>query len=135
MSPHQVPHTWAVGSTFEYEFEFPVITHRLYGSAKPDPSKKPATYSTSRPAEIKRAPEPKIPAARKTKGTKLTHNERKERDRSDRVALRQRRKEPGICRHCKNLAVPGRTRCQNCAEKRNDDTVQSRSAQIKLERH
>ena len=45
-------------TTFEYEFDFPVITHRLYGSAKPDESKKPATSSTSQPAEIKPAPEP-----------------------------------------------------------------------------
>ena len=132
MSGDNVPHCRL--TTFEYEFDFPVITHRLYGSAKPDESKKPATSSTSRPAEIKRAPEPKIPAARKTKGTKLTHNERKERDRSDRVAFRQRHKELGICRHCKNLAVPGKTSRQNCAEKRNDDTVQSSSARTQPER-
>ena len=37
------PYTWAVGSTFEYEFNFQVITNRRYGSAQPDQSKKRQT--------------------------------------------------------------------------------------------
>ena len=99
-----------VGSTFEYEFDFPVITHKLYGSAKPDKSKKRPTPSTSRPAEIKPAPEPPRPAFPKTEADKLTPAQRKERNRANRSALRQRRKGLGICRDCKKLPVPGKTR-------------------------
>ena len=111
------PHTWAVGSTFEYEFDFPVIAHKLYDSAKPDESKKWHTPSISRPAEAEPVQEPKRPALRKIKGIELTPEQRKERARANRAALRQHRKELGICRDCKNLAVPAKTRCQDCAEK------------------
>ena len=111
------PHTWAVGSTFEYEFDFTVVTHQLYGSAKPSESKKRRTPSTSRPAEAEPVPEPKRLALPKTKGIKLTPEQRKEWDRANRAALRQRRKELGICPDCKNLALPGKTRCPDRAEK------------------
>ena len=41
------PNTWVVGSTFEYEFDFPVIAHKLYDSAKPDESKKRHTLQSA----------------------------------------------------------------------------------------
>ena len=107
----------AGGRTFECEFDFPVITHKGYGSAQPDQSKKRQTPSASRPAEIEPAPKPKRAVTRKANGTKLTPEERKERARAYRAALRQRRKELGICRDCKDLAVPGKTLCPDCAEK------------------
>ena len=109
------PHARAVGSTLEYDF--PVITHNLYGSAKPDGSKQRRTSSNSRPAETEPAPQPKCPDTPKPKGTTFTPGQRKEQDRANRAALRQRRKELGICRDCKNLAVPGKTRCSDCAAK------------------
>ena len=83
----------------------------------PAESKKRRTPSTSRPAEAEPVPEPKRLALPKTQGIKLTPQQRQEWDRANRAALRQRRKELGICRDCKNLAVPGKTRCPDCAEK------------------
>lgn len=111
------PHTWAGGSTFECEFDFPVITHKRYGSAQPDQSKIRQTPSANRPAEIEPAPKPKRVTTRTAQGTKLTPEERKERQRATRAALRQRREDLGICRDCKDLAVPGKTLCPDCAEK------------------
>ncbi len=50
---------------------------------------------------------------------KLTDGQKRELRRVRAAEERQRRKELGLCRDCKNLAVPGRTRCPDCAEKHN----------------
>jgi hypothetical protein len=100
----------------------------MYGSAKPEQSKRWQTPSASRPAEIEPAPKPKRAATQKAKGTKLTPEERKERVRTDPAALRQHRKELGICQDCKNLAVPGKTLCPDCAEKHRQSRKTSQQA-------
>ncbi len=94
------PHARAVGSTFEYDF--PVITHNLYGSAKPDGSKQRRTSSNSRPAETEPAPQPKCPDTPKPKGTTFTPGQRKEQDRANRA--------PKGTRHLPGLQEPRRTR-------------------------
>ena len=76
-------------STFEYEFDFLVLTHQLYGSAKPDQSKRRRTSSTSRPAQIEPVPDRKHPGARKHKGNALTPSERNERERVNRGNKRE----------------------------------------------
>ena len=48
---------------------------------------------------------------------KLTDEQKRELRRVRAAEERQRRKELGLCRDCKNLAVPGKTRCPDCAEK------------------
>ncbi len=48
---------------------------------------------------------------------KLTDDQKRELRRVRAAEERQRRKELGLCRDCKNLAVPGKTRCPDCAKK------------------
>ena len=48
---------------------------------------------------------------------KLTDEQKRELRRVRAAEERQRRKELGLCRDCKNLAVPGKTRCPDCANK------------------
>ena len=48
---------------------------------------------------------------------KLTEEQKRELRRVRAAEERQRRKELDLCRDCKNLAVPGKTRCPDCAEK------------------
>ena len=48
---------------------------------------------------------------------KFTDGQQRELKRGRSAEERQRRKELGLCRDCKNLAVPGKTRCPDCAEK------------------
>ena len=99
---------WAVGSNFEYDFDFPVVTQRLYGSAKPDQSKKRHTTSPSRPVEIEPAPKPNCDTTRKSKGTKLTPEERKERVRTNRAARAS---------DARNSASAGNARTSPCPAK------------------
>ena len=49
---------------------------------------------------------------------KLTDEQKRELRRVRAAEKRQRRKELGLCRDCKNLAVPGKARCPDCTEKR-----------------
>ena len=48
---------------------------------------------------------------------KLTDEQKRELRRVRAAEHRQRRKKLGLCRGCKNLTVPGKTRCPDCAEK------------------
>ena len=50
---------------------------------------------------------------------KLTDEQKRQLRRVRTAEERQRRKELGLCRDCNNLAVPGKTRCPDCAEKHN----------------
>ena len=61
----QAPHKWAVGTTFEWEFDFPVTTNPAY-EAKPAPKRKTRTSAnpkavssrdrkTSKPATVQTA--------------------------------------------------------------------------------
>ena len=58
-------------------------------------------------------------SANRTPKPKLTDEQKREPRRVRAAEERQRRKELGLCRDCKNLAVPGITRCPDCAEKHN----------------
>ena len=69
--------------------------------------------TNKRPRAIKRK------SAIRTHKPKLTDEQKKELRRVRAAEERQRRKELGICRDCKNLAVPGKTRCPDCAQKHN----------------
>ena len=40
--PRMSPHKWAVGTTFEWEFDFPITTNPAY-EAKPTPKRKTRT--------------------------------------------------------------------------------------------
>ena len=117
------PHKWAVGTTFEWEFEFPMPTNPIYGrESEPKPkTKKPAhpkakstrAPNTSKPAATKPAkPKP----SKKPKRTCLTVEERRERARARAVETRSKLKESGLCRDCRQPAIPGQTRCPDCAE-------------------
>ena len=48
---------------------------------------------------------------------KLTDEQKRELRRVRAAEHRQRRKELGLCRDCKNRAVLGKTRCPDCAKK------------------
>ena len=61
----QTPHKWAVGTTFEWEFDFPITTNPAY-EAKPAPKRKTKTSAnpkavssrdrkTSKPATVQTA--------------------------------------------------------------------------------
>ena len=82
--PWVPPHKWAVGTSFEWEFEFPMATNPFY-ELKPEPkgkTKKPAkpkakstrAPETPKPATAKTA---KPKAAKKPKRVRLTAEERK----------------------------------------------------------
>ena len=121
--PHACPHKWAVGTTFEWEFDFPVHPNPAYDhepepkGKKRQPAKPPAPRTparkVSKPATI--AAKPK--ASEKPKRVRLTPEERRERARARAVEKRSKLKEQGLCRDCQQPAIPGQTRCPDCAEK------------------
>ena len=103
------PHTRTIGSTLHHVFVLPMPANA--GNTKSCTRKvsKQATKTGSSTIKRKsdiRAPQPK-----------LTDDQKRELRRVRAAEERQRRKELGICRDCKNLAVPGKTRCPDCAEK------------------
>ena len=92
---------------------------------KPEPkgkAKKPAkpkakstrAPETPKPATAKTA---KPKAAKKPKRVRLTAEERKEQGRTRAAENRLKLKESGLCRDCRQPAIPGQTRCPDCAEK------------------
>ena len=109
-----LPHKWAVGTSFEWEFEFPMAPTRFY-ELKPEPKGK-----TKKPAKPKakstRAPETPKPAtakpkaAKKPKRVRLTTEERKERGRARAAENRLKLIESGLCRDCRQPAITGQTR-------------------------
>ena len=117
------PHKWAVGTTFEWEFEFPMPTNPFYErtSEPKRNNKKPAnpkakstpTPNTSKPAAAKPA---KPKASKKPKRTRLSVEERQERARARAAEHRLKMKKSGLCKDCRQPAIPGQARCTNCAE-------------------
>ena len=118
------PHKWAVGTTFEWEFDFPVSTNPAY---QPKPgskrkTKKPANpkvaptaaRKTSKPATSQTA---KPKASKKPKRVRLTPEERQERARARAAEKRLMLKQSGLCKDCRQPAIPGQNRCSTCAEK------------------
>ena len=117
------PHKWAVGTTFEWEFDFPVHPNSAYDHepepkrkekkpAKPDAARTPAR-KVSKPATTSAKPK----ASEKPKRVRLTPEERQERGRARAVEKRSKLKEQGLCRDCQQPAIPEQTRCVDCAEK------------------
>ena len=119
------PHKWAVGTTFEWGFEFPITTNPAY---EPEPA---STRKTAKPANLKPTPTPtharkaskaapvqttKPEASEKPKRVRLTPEQRQEQARARAVENRSNLKKQGLCRDCKQPAMPGRTRCTSCAE-------------------
>ena len=118
------PHKWAVGTTFEWEFDFPITTNPAY-EAKPAPKRKTRTSAnpkavssrarkTSKPATVQTA---KPKASEKPTRVRLTPDERRERARARAVENRRKLKELSICKDCRKPAVPGQVRCSSCADK------------------
>ena len=119
-----MPHKWAVGTTFEWEFDFPITTNPAY-EAKPAPKRKTRTSAnpkavssrarkTSKPATVQTA---KPKASEKPKRVRLTPDEQRERARARAVENRRKLKELSICKDCRKPAVPGQVRCSSCADK------------------
>ena len=117
------PHKWAVGTTFEWEFEFPITTNPAYGpkSASKRKAKKSANpkaaparaREASKPATVKAA---KPKASEKPKRVRLTPEERQERTRARAAEKRSKLKEQGLCKDCRQPVIPDQTRCPDCAE-------------------
>ena len=116
------PHKWAVGTTFEREFDFPVNPNPAYNRPpKPKRKKKQPAKPAAEPA-----PEPKVSkpasiaakpkASPKPKRLRLTPEERQERARARAVEARSKLKDAGLCKDCRQPAIPGQTRCPDCAE-------------------
>ena len=114
----ETPHKWAVGTTFEWEFDFPITTNPAY-EAKPAPKRKTRTSAnpnavssrackTSKPATVQTA---------KPKRVRLTPDEQRERTRARAVENRRKLKELSICKDCRKPAAPGQVRCSSCADK------------------
>ena len=117
------PHKWAVGTSSEWEFEFPITTNPFYElkseskckTKKPTNPKAKSTRApnTSKPAAAKPA-KPKAP--KKPKRARLTVEESKERARARAAKNRTKLKDAGLCKDCRQPAIPGQTRCPSCAE-------------------
>ena len=118
------PHKWAVGTTFEWEFEFPITTNPAY-QPKPAPKRKTKKPANPKPASARArktskpstAQPVKPKASEKTKRVRLTPEERQERPRARAAEKRRKLKESGLCKDCQQPAIPGQTRCQSCANK------------------
>ena len=122
-TPYRTPHKWAVGTTFEWEFDFPVHPNSAYDH-EPEPKrtkKQPATPAAAR-APARKVAKPattvaKPKASEKPKRVRLTPEERQERGRARAVEKRSKLKAAGLCKDCRQPAIPGQTRCSSCADK------------------
>ena len=118
------PHKWAVGTTFEWEFDFPMRTNPAY-EAKPAPKRKARTSANPKAesAPARKTSKPATPQtatdtpSEKPKRVHLNPDERRERARARAVEHRQKLKEAGLCRDCRQPAILGQTRCLSCADK------------------
>ena len=117
------PHKWAVGTTFEWEFDFPMTTNPFYA---PKPEPKPKTRKNSKTAAARtparKASKPatttaKPKTSKKPKRVRLTPGERQERGRARAAENRRKLKDSGLCKDCRQPAIPGQTRCPSCVEK------------------
>ena len=95
-----------------YETE-PETKRKAKKPANPKAKSTRAT-NTSKPAAAKPA-KPKAP--KKPKQARLTAEERQERARARAAEHRSKMKKSGLCKDCRNTAIPGQTRCQDCAKK------------------
>ena len=116
------PHKWAVGTTFEWEFDFPVHPNPAYNRPpepkrkKKQPAKPAAARTQTRKVSKPAATAAKPKASQKPKRVRLTPEERQERARARAAASRSKLKDAGLCKDCRQAATPGQTRCPDCAE-------------------
>ena len=97
---------------------------------KPKTRKTRKAKATRNPA--RKAPNPATDAAKpkttkKPKQVPLTSEERRERTRARAAEHRRNTKKSGLCRDCRQPAIPGQTRCPECVDKHR----QARQAQQK----
>ena len=116
------PHKWAVGTTFEWEFDFPMTTNPFYA---PKPEPKPKTRKNSKTAAARtparKALKPatttaKPKTSKKPKRVRLTPEERQERGRARADENRGKLKDSGLCKDCWQPAIPRQTRCPSCSD-------------------
>ena len=114
------PHKWAVGTTFEWEFDFPMTTNPFYPpkpEPKPKTSKTAAARTPARKALKPATTTAKPKTSKKPKRVRLTPEERQERRRARAVETRSKLQDSGLCKDCRQPAIPGQTRCPSCVEK------------------
>ena len=109
--------------TFEWEFHFPVPTNPAY-QPKPQPktktrkpAKKDAVHTPARKASNPAATAAKPKASKKPKRVRLTVEETQDRARARAVEKRLMLKQSGLCKDCRQPAIPRQNRCSTCAEK------------------
>ena len=105
------PHTRTIGSTLHHVFVLPMPANA--GNTKSPTRKVSKRTANKGPGTIKRKSAIRAPKP------KLTDEQKRELRRVRAAEERQRRKELGLCKDCKNLAIPGKTRCPDCAQKHN----------------
>ena len=100
------PHKWAVGTTFEWEFDFPVHPNPAYDHKaepkrkKKQPAKPAAARTPARKVSKSATTASKPKASENPKRVRLTVEERQERGRARAVEKRSKLKEQGLCRDC-----------------------------------
>ena len=126
-TPHTNPQKWAVGTTFEWEFDFPMLTNSAY-QPQPEPktkTKKPANPNAAH-TRARKASKPetaltaKPKASEKPKRVRLTPEERQERQERRRARAAENRhklKDSGLCKDRRQPAITGQTRYPACVEK------------------
>ena len=84
---------------------------------------------TKQPPKQRSGTTKRISAIRPPK-PKLTDEQKRELRRVRAAEERQRRKELGICRDCKNRAVPGKTRCPDAPRSTASDNADRRCTSV-----
>ena len=93
-----------------YELETKQETKKTRKAPNARPSKPTTTESpTTQPKQPK--------ALQKAKRPRLTREERKARARERAAENRRKLKALGLCKDCRQAAIPGQVRCVDCADK------------------
>ena len=87
------------------------MTTNPFYELKPEPKRK--KKQPAKPATTTAKPK----ASQKPKRVRLTPEERQDRARARAVEARGKLKDAGLCKDCRERAIPGQTRCPDCAEK------------------
>ena len=96
------------------------MTTNPFYAPKPEPKSKTSKTAEAR-TPARKASKPatttaKPKTSKKPKRVRLTPEERKERGRARAAENRLKLKESGLCRDCRQPAIPGQTRCPACTE-------------------
>ena len=140
------PRTLAIGHTFGYTFDLPKPDNagNRSSKAKQKPSHKPPRKNTSKSPQRATSrvgksvtrPKPSPAEVEAKRGKRLKYDrrrkqpeKRKEYERRRAQVQRQKDKEIGLCKSCPSPAIPGRTRCQSCADKHQESKRHSEDRQ------